>query len=281
MKTMGRCRTATTFFAVAVSMMGCAILHPNATGRAVERFTPGEVRLGDGAQIAYYVREGRGPCVVLIPGSWGDWRVYDGVVANLPSNLKIVIVELRGHGRSQPPTLNGSIELFADDVSAVVDALELKGYYVGGHSIGGMIAIEIAGREPDGLEGAIGIEGWTHHTVLRDAFEGDLASTLGAEQQAQNQANRDRVQRHLTKEQIDSFGAVWRRWDGSAILESTSVPILEIWGDRGATPPSLRAMKIPDRPNIEVVWINNASHSLLVERPGEVASAIARFVEKP
>ena len=83
----------------------------------------------------------------------------------------------------------------------------------------------------------------------------------------------------MTAEQIRSFGAIWHRWDGTAILESTSLPVLEIWGDRGAVPPPLSAMKIPARPNIDVVWMKNASHSLLIERPAEVANAITRFIE--
>ncbi|NUM54485.1 MAG: alpha/beta hydrolase [Candidatus Hydrogenedentes bacterium] len=226
------------------------------------------------------MREGRGPCIVLIPGSWGDWRVYDRVVERLPEEFQIVIVELRGHGRSQPPTLDGSIESFADDVRRVTDALRLPHYFVGGHSIGGMVAIEIAGRNPNELDGVISIEGWTHHTVVKNAFGTSPIEPSSAAKKALIAADRERVQRNLTEEQIKAFGAIWRRWNGRAILDTTPLPVLEIWGDRSAPRPTLDALQIPDRSNIELVWVANASHYLLVEDPEAVANAITTFIHR-
>lgn len=241
-------------------------------------FTPGQVDLPEGGRIAYYVRERSGPCLVLIPGSWGDYRVFNHVVPALDPGIRIVIVELRGHGESQPPTLNGSIELFAEDVLHVIDRLGLKRFYVGGHSIGGMIAIEVAGRRPHMVAGAIPIEGWTHHEVARDAFGGRITPTLSPEQDAEREANQNRVRSRMTEEQIKSFGAIWRTWNGQPILQSTDVPFLHIWGDRGMPAPSRDAMRIPDRPNMTIHWEKGASHSLLIERPREVAEAINRFI---
>ena len=43
--------------------------------------------------------------------------------------------------------------------------------------IGGMIALEIAGRRPAGLRGVIALEGWVHHTVQRNAFPPRRART--------------------------------------------------------------------------------------------------------
>lgn len=240
----------------------------------------GRIVLSDGTRVAYYDRVGQGPCLFLVPGSWGDYRIFDRVVQSLPCHFRIVIVELRGHGDSWPPTLAGSIELFAEDVLRVVDALAVPRFYVGGHSIGGMIAIEIAGRRADTLSGAIAIEGWTHHTVYHDAFGGMPEPELTPTEAKEHEENRARVMNRLTQEQVQAFASVWKRWNGNPILETTPVPILEIWGDRGRTPPSRAMMKIPDRPTIDLVWIANASHHLLIQRPAEVAEAIALFIAR-
>lgn len=72
--------------------------------------------------------------------------MFADMVQTLDPGLRLVIVELRGCGESWPPTLNASIELFAEDVLRVVDALKLTRFYIGGHSIGGMIPIEAAKR---------------------------------------------------------------------------------------------------------------------------------------
>lgn len=242
-------------------------------------YRSGSVRRPDGATIAYYVRDGKGPNLVLIPGSWGDHRVFDRMVDQLPPGIRVIVVELRGHGASQPATLQPSMALFADDVLHVVDSLGLRRYYVGGHSIGGMLTIEIAGRRPAQVAGAIPMEGWTHHMVSPEAFGSATATTMTPEQQRINEEQRNRVLRKLTPGERAAFASVWKQWDGLPILESVSVPFLELWGDRGQPRPPRAKLRIPDRPNLELAWISGSSHSLLVQAPEEVARLTARFVE--
>ena len=238
-----------------------------------------EIALEDGGRIAYYIREGKGPCLVLIPGSWSGHEVFDAMMQTLDSELRIIIVELRGCGKSWPPTLDASIELFAEDVVRAVDALKLSRFYIGGHSIGGMIPIEVAKRRPESVAAAIAIEGWTHHEVQKEAF-GNAPKWLSPEQDAIFAVTRDRAKARMTKEQFDSFATAWKRWNGFSILETTSAPVLEIWGDRGVRKPSRAAMRIPERSNIELVWIANAGHHLPTERPNEVAATINTFIHK-
>lgn len=240
-------------------------------------YARGEVALEDGGKIAYCVREGKGPCLVLIPGSWSGHDVFDAVVQTLDSDLRLVIVELRGCGESWPPTPEASIELFAEDVLRVIDALTLKQFYIGGHSIGGMIPIEVAKRRPNSVLGVISIEGWTHHEVQKEAFGNAPKSP---EQEAKFAETRERAKARMTKEEFDSFATSWKRWNGLPILESTPAPVLEIWGDRGLPTPTRSTMRIPERPNIELVWIMKAGHHLPTERPREVADAINAFIVK-
>jgi len=237
------------------------------------------VPLPDGGRIAYHIRPGTGPTLVFIPGSWGDHHVFDATLQHLDATLNVVVVEMRGHGGSWPPTLSGSIEQFADDVLRVTDSLNLQRYFVGGHSIGGMIAVELAGRRPAAVSGALSIEGWTHFEVQREAFGHITGTTLNPEQEAVRLAARARVLNQLTEEQRTAFASVWRRWNGLPILNTTNVPVLEIWGDRGHASPSRTVMRIPDRPGIQLEWINGASHSLLIERPQEVGRHINQFIE--
>lgn len=242
-------------------------------------FTHNHLTLDDGTRLAWHSREGGGPTLVLIPGSWGDYLVYNRLVAHLDPNLRITIVELRGHGDSSPATLKGSMELFADDVLKVVAHLKLERYYISGHSIGGMLAVEIAGREPQGLAGSIPIEGWTHHTVQKNAFGHLPEFPLTPEHEAERLANRERGLARLTEAERQDFGNVWRNWDGNDALKKTEVPMLQIWGDRNMHPvPDRATMQIPDRDNIQVVWIANASHALLVEQAEAVARAINDFI---
>ena len=237
-----------------------------------------EIRRNDGGHLAYYHWPAAGPSLLLIPGSWGDYQQYDAVRSHLQKDINLVIVELPGHGQSWPPTLEGSIESFARDVLQVTDVLGWKSWYAGGHSIGGMIAIELAAQRPENMAGVISIEGWTHHQVLTGAFSGRLYNTLSASQEEQRQLARQKTRKRLSDEQLSSFISIWTRWDGEPILRTTPVRVLQVWGDRNEPLPDRKAMRIPDRKNIQLHWIEGASHALPRERPAQVAAAINQFV---
>lgn len=244
-------------------------------------FSHESLTLEDGVTLAWHVREGSGPTLVLIPGSWGDYLVFNRLVPHLDPELRLIIVELRGHGDSKPARMEGTMEAFADDVLRVIEHLKLERYYVSGHSIGGMLAVELAGRAPQGLAGSIPIEGWTHHTVQKNAFGHLPDYPLSPVHAAERQANRDRGYARLTEAERKDFGTVWRKWDGTSALKGTPVPMVQIWGDRDMNPvPDRATMQIPARDNIEIAWIPKASHALLVEQPAAVGEAINAFIAR-
>jgi pimeloyl-ACP methyl ester carboxylesterase len=242
-------------------------------------FTRDHVSL-NGAEISYVIRQRSGPVLVLVPGSLVGADDWSEVVASVDPDLTIMIVELRGHGASWPPPENGSISSFADDVLRAVRHARVERFYVGGHSIGGMIAIEIGGRHPDLVKGIVSIEGWTHHSVAQDAFGGQNVETLSAAQLARRDELRKPVMSRWTPQQVKDFTAVWRNWNGYDLLNQTPLPVLELWGDRLRPHPTPSQMHIPDRPNIELQWVAGASHFLPLEKPAEVAAAVNAFIRR-
>lgn len=233
-----------------------------------------------GATLAHYERDGRGPPLVLIPGSFNAAGALRDIIDHLDAAQHVVVVELRGHGGSWPPPENGSIELFAQDVLQVLDRLRLGPCFVGGHSIGGMIAIEIARVRPRIVAGVISIEGWTNHHAQRDAFQDDTMSTLSAKHLVQRERLRHEVLHRWTDRQRLDFAAIWRTWDGHDVLKRTDLPILELYGDRGREPATHEQLHIPRRDNIELRWLAGASHSLPLECPREVARLITAFMRR-
>lgn len=243
---------------------------------ALAGFTPGETSV-PGARLRYYGRPGIGTPLVLVPGSFVDAEYFAGVAAAL--RCPLTIVELRGHGGSQPPAERPSMRSLALDVLAAIDAARVpKPYFLGGHSIGGMLAIEIAGLRPRDLKGVIAMEGWTHHLAAQ-AFA--MPGSMPAEAQAVKTRLRERTLAHFSAEQRAAFARVWREWDGSAILQSTTVPVLELWGDRGMTArPRRQALRIPEREGIELLWFAGATHDVPLEQPLPVAAAVDAFMRR-
>lgn len=201
--------------------------------------------------------------LVLIPGSFNGPEVFDEFRKH--SSVKVRVVEL-------PLRLkNPTVEAFATHVLREIQ--NETSFYIGGHSIGGMVAIEIAGRNPKGLKGVIAIEGWTHHLVQAEAFGGDRRPLP-----ARAAALRERITKSLTDAEMKEFATAWRKWDGSKILEATHLPVLSVWGDRGRERPSRALLRIPERDNISLHWVKNAGHSILVEAPEEATRAVNGFI---
>ena len=173
-----------------LSAQASHVVQPKATTDQAQ-FATRSLVTSDGASLAYYVKPGPGPSLILIPETHGDrTQFYDaGFLQNLPQDLQLVVIETRGQGRSWPPPTpaQASIEQYASDVLEIVRHLGGSPWYVAGHSLGGMIALEIAGRRPAGLRGVIALEGWVHHTVQRNAFPPRRARTDTEQAEARRQ----------------------------------------------------------------------------------------------
>lgn len=246
----------------------------------LEGFQHGVLSLERGGAMNYYHRPGKGPTLVLVPGTWGGiWR-FESLIARLPDSMDIAVVELCWQDKRTPATLDMDMVQISDDVLQAIKAMKLTQFVIAGHSIGGMIAVEIVGREVPGLVGAIPMEGWTHHTVLKTAFNGVVVNNLTEEEEALRAADRARGLGHLSDEERSAIGTIWRGWNGYAGLERSTVPVLQLWGDRSAPRPDWKALQIPQQDNITIGWIAHASHLMLLENPDAVARLVADFMTK-
>lgn len=96
-----------------------------------------------GCTLAYDLR-GEGPPVLLIQGvgvAASGWRPQ---VETLAPHYSCLAFDHRGLGRSQPPAKAITIEQLAHDSLAVLDAAGFESAHVVGHSMGGIIAEQVA-----------------------------------------------------------------------------------------------------------------------------------------
>jgi len=101
----------------------------------------------DGADISYRIRKGRDP-LVLLHGLGCDASMWDGVVAALPSDVALVIPELRGHGGSTLGYRAPSVDQWADDVVRLLELNKIESPAIAGLSMGGYTAFGIAEWHP-------------------------------------------------------------------------------------------------------------------------------------
>ncbi|WP_233520426.1 alpha/beta fold hydrolase [Prauserella sp. PE36] len=88
--------------------------------------------------------------LVLVHGWTQDLRTWDRVVDELPSGLRVLRYDLRGHGRSAPARPGtATIDQLADDLAELLAERVPEGRLVlAGHSMGGMTIMALADRHP-------------------------------------------------------------------------------------------------------------------------------------
>jgi (E)-2-((N-methylformamido)methylene)succinate hydrolase len=96
--------------------------------------------------VTHYTIEGNGPPVLLIHGVGARLENWDGVASVLSRSFRVVRYDLRGHGKTSKVPGPYSLEMFADDAAELLEHLGVACAHVAGHSLGGMIAITLAGR---------------------------------------------------------------------------------------------------------------------------------------
>ena len=102
----------------------------------------------------YYEEHGAGEPLVLIHGGLASGAMWEPLLPDLVDGFRVITPDSRGYGRSTNPCGTLSYAQLADDVAALINALELDRPVVGGYSDGGQVALELGERHP-GAAGAL------------------------------------------------------------------------------------------------------------------------------
>lgn len=111
------------------------------------------VLTSDGVRIAYAVH-GEGPPLIFVRGwmshldlMWDDRRFREFMLA-LGRDFTVIRYDARGNGLSQRTSTRLELGDLVKDLEALVEQLELPGYFVYGSTFGGLIAAVYAARYP-------------------------------------------------------------------------------------------------------------------------------------
>jgi len=249
----------------------------------------------DGLNL-YYEQEGSGdPPLVFIHGWCCDHTFYQPQFDHFKVSHTVMTLDLRGCGRSDQPESGYDIPTLADDVAWLCRELRLSKPVIVGHSLGGMIVLELAARYPslpaavvaddpgaiDPLPAApkvyealaTQLEGPDGDAVRREYIEGMFL--------ASDDANRRRwISETMCSVPQRIAAAVLRgvlAWNGVGALLLCNVPILVLLSDSGGsnTPDRLLALK----PSIHFGITVGTGHFHQLEAPEQVTPMIEKFIQ--
>lgn len=258
----------------------------------------------NGLQIFYTRTGGNKPPFVLAHGFSDDGLCWTPIAQVLETHYDVIMVDARGHGRSQGPDEGYGTAYMADDLAGVIRGLGIHKPIVMGHSMGGATTLLMAATNPD-LPGRIIIEdagmfnppkvdpsdpnagrnrmgGWIIDTKRKTREE----MIAGCRLQSPTWPEAELGPWADSKLRF-SFHALMRPsamavdWD--AMLPKISCPALLITADldKGAIVSPEAAAKMQKLiPGLQVVHIPGAGHNIRREQPAKFLEVVQEFAKQ-
>jgi pimeloyl-ACP methyl ester carboxylesterase len=252
------------------------------------------VRVDDGVTLSYQV-QGEGPATILYMHGWaGSGAQFDETIADLDLNaLRVVTMDLRGHGDSDKTVRPYDLDRIADDVWAVADAAGATRIVLIGFSMSGKFAQYVALRQPQRVSGLVLLAGFPASAmafpqeVVRDwvARAGDRESLRQLitpfVSEPVDAAVFDRYVDHAAKVPAAVLECTLQTCITTSFaerIESLTMPALIVGGKRDVYfPPEAVAQLARSFPCARGVCLE-CNHEVEMERPRELANLIEAFV---
>ena len=245
----------------------------------------------------HYVSRGEGPPVVLVHGLGGSLHVWHAVMENLSLHHHVVALDLRGHGRSEGKGTI-TIQTLVDDVRALIEALELPAVTLVGHSLGTLVAQQLAIAKPEMVDQLVLVGGISYfEPPAKDAYvkRAEMVEADGMEALVDDWipgALSPRTRGHspqlvgllrdlFLRNDPTSYAAACRALAKAPAIKREDIgqPTLLIVGDHDRSTPIAMAEELHrEIPVSNVRVIPGAAHWVTLEHPDAVAAAILEFL---
>jgi pimeloyl-ACP methyl ester carboxylesterase len=282
---------------LAAALLGAALQKPQ---------TPVADRIGqapsffasfDGLKVHYKVLGSGQPTLVLVHGwtcNLGFWKAQ----APLADQMRVVLVDLPGHGRSDKPERVYSMELLARAVDAVLREAKIEQAVLVGHSMGTPVVWQFSRLFPERTQALIAVDGsfrsnfttqeererWAsrhkgqdYRTRMAARLDGLIGTTASPEL-------RDEIKGEMLKTpQHVAASCAYEMTDPKVYLKDPpiGVPVLGIYTTNTASWPSdYRPAIAAFIPKLEYRTMEGAGHFLMMERPDAFNDLVRAFLRQ-
>lgn len=248
----------------------------------------------------YYEIVGEGEPLLFIHGLGSSTRDWEEQLSFFSKHYKVIVFDVRGHGRSSKPSGPYSISRFATDTKNLLAGLGIASVHVIGISMGGMIAFQLAVSHPQLVKSLIIVNSTPEFVVrsfklrMQVFIRFFIVRLLGMR----------RLGKILSKKLFPSpeheklrtvFAGRWAENDARAYreamqaivgwsvmdrVEAIHCPTLVIASSEDYTPLAVKKAYVERMVKARLVVIDDARHAVPVERPGQFNTVLATFLEE-
>ena len=246
-----------------------------------------------------FSQTGEGPGLFLIHGIGAAEDAWRFIVPKLSEYFTVITYDLRGHGKSSISNKNFNLDDLVLDLERIREETKIKKAHFIGHSLGGMIAPAYAKKFPDniislGLLSTVAARSPEEknkvlNIIKKMKTEGIPKTLLTLTNRwftdsfiKNNQLIVDRRIKQVIDTNPEVFLNVFRIYAETEMiswLKDIKQPCLVMTGenDLGCSPKHNKIIS-SELINSKLVLLPNVKHSILLEKPGETASNILKFL---
>ncbi len=251
----------------------------------------------------FYTSQGSGPPIVLLHGFPLNHTIWAPQVEELSRDFQVLTPDLRGHGKSEATLGVYGMDLFAQDLKALLDHLRIERVILGGLSMGGYVAFAFLKQFGERVQALI----LADTKAEADTAEAQARREQQAQEALQNGAGpiADRLiltmltpetregNKALTGQVYEmmkltdpvgvagSLRGMAQRPDSTRLLSSLRIPTLILVGEKDSTTPLSDAQKMASViGGSELVIVPQSAHLTSLENPKSVNVALRRFLER-
>lgn len=249
------------------------------------------------SELVYYTERGSGPPLLLVHGLMVTGEMFELVIEHFAARHRVIVPDLRGHGRSRALPPPYTVAQLATDLSRLLDHLGIDSAAVLGYSQGGAIAQQLVLDYSKQCNRLVLACTYAHNTAtFREKLEGHLFPLLvqlfGLKRMAKFAFSVGA--KHLSKERADWLVGImagqdqrlmvtaWREamaFDSRRRLGEIKCPTLVIAGSNDQAVPMHHAQTLHDGvAGSQLVVIDGADHALIWTHPDELVRVTDEFL---
>ncbi|MFX1562132.1 MAG: alpha/beta fold hydrolase [Promethearchaeota archaeon] len=251
----------------------------------------------------YYEIDGHGENLLLIHGFSSFLPMWQYLRPLLRKKFRLILPEMRGHGRSDKPNIHYTIDMLSQDLVGILDELKIEKCIVAGHSLGGFVAQQMALDTPERLKalvlictgpkvGVETVEAWLVESQagfglpLKEKVDKQIDVLFYNPQKIRSNPETMKLlwanEKQVVKNQI-SHGYVASaalRFNVESRLDEIKMPTLIIQGANDSIfPTHIGDYFVAHIPNAVLEVIGQTGHSIQLEQPEALTKAIVKFCQ--